>query len=88
MVPVLLNFFLTGVSHQPVGDVDQGMYSKYRLDGSLSDLRNEMTKTPEKMTLEASFADDTALMARKESDLYVIVNKLLKLFVSLSDHQP
>lgn len=57
------------------------MYSKYRLDGSLSDLRNEMTKTPEKMTLEASFADDTALMARKESDLYVIVNKLLKLFV-------
>ena len=53
------------------------MYLKYRLDGSVYDLRrlNAKTKVTERLILEALFADDCTLMAHKEADLQLIVDK-------------
>ena len=53
------------------------MYLRYRIDGSLFDLRRltAKTKTVAKTSLEVLFADDCALMAHRESDLQIIVNK-------------
>ena len=58
-------------------DLEQGVYLRYRLDGSLFDLRRltAKTKTVEITVLEALFADDCAVMAHSESDLQIIVNK-------------
>ena len=58
-------------------DLEQEVYLRYRLDGSLFDLRRltAKTKTVKKTVLEALFADDCALMVHTESDLQVIVNK-------------
>ena len=58
-------------------DLEQGVYRRYRIDGSLLDLRRltAKTKTVKKTVLEALFADDCALMAHRESDLQIIVNK-------------
>ena len=60
-----------------IRDLEQGVYLQYRLDGSLFDLRRltDKTKTVKKTVLEALFADDCALMAHRESDLQIIVNK-------------
>ena len=60
-----------------IKDLEQGVYLYYRLDGSLFDLRllTAETKTVTKTVLEALFADDCALVAHRESDLQVIVNK-------------
>ena len=54
------------------------MYLRYRLDGYLFDHHRltAKTKTVEKTVLEALFADDCALMAHRESDLQIMVNKL------------
>ena len=53
------------------------MYLRYRLDGSLFDIRRltAKTKTVQKTVLEAMFADDCVLMAHRESDLRIIVSK-------------
>ena len=57
--------------------LEQGVYPRYWLDGSLFDLHRltAKTKTVKKTVLEALFADDCALMAHRESDLQIIVNK-------------
>ena len=77
LAPVLFNLFFTCVLSHAIKDLDLGVYLRYRLDGSLFDLRrlNAKTKVVEKMVLEALFADDCALMAHKETDLQFIVNK-------------
>ena len=76
LAPVLFNLFFTCVLNHAIGDLEQGVYLRYRLDGSLFDLRRltAKTKTVEKTVLEALFADDCALMAHRESDLQIIVN--------------
>ena len=58
-------------------DLDLGVYIRYRLDGSLFDLRRlkAKTKTMERLILEALFADDCALMAHLENHLQTIVDK-------------
>ena len=50
---------------------------KYDLDDSLFDLYYlaAKTKTPEQLTLEALFADDHAIMAHKESNIQLLLNK-------------
>ena len=52
---------------------------RYRLDGSLFDLKylSAKTKALERMILEALFVDDCTLMTHKKSDLWLIVDKLL-----------
>ncbi|XP_065279376.1 uncharacterized protein LOC135895225, partial [Emys orbicularis] len=77
LAPVLFNLFFACVLNHAVKDLDQGIYVKYRHDGSLFDLRhlNAKTKTVQKLLLEALFADNCALMAHTENDLQHIVNK-------------
>ena len=77
LAPVLFNLFFTCVLNHAVRDIEDGVFIKYRLDGSLFDLRrlNAKTKTIVKMILEALFADDCALMAHTESALQRIVDK-------------
>ncbi|KAL6487614.1 hypothetical protein MHYP_G00042400 [Metynnis hypsauchen] len=62
---------------QPIRDIEDGVYLRYRLDGSLFDLRrlNAKTKTIERLILEALFADDCALMAHTEPAIQRIVDK-------------
>ena len=75
--PVLFHVFFTCVLNHAIRDLEQGVYLRYRLDGSLFDLRRltAKTKTVKKIVLEALFADDCALMAQREPDLQVIANK-------------
>ncbi|KAK4323900.1 hypothetical protein Pmani_005428 [Petrolisthes manimaculis] len=77
LAPVLFNLFFTCVLNYALRDIDRGIYIKYRLDGSLFDLRrlSAKTKTVERLVTEALFADDCALMAHTEADLQLIVNK-------------
>uniref|UniRef100_A0A5F8G576 RNA-directed DNA polymerase n=1 Tax=Monodelphis domestica TaxID=13616 RepID=A0A5F8G576_MONDO len=92
LAPVLFNLFFTQVLQHPVMDLDLGVYIKYRLDGSLFDLRRltAKTKTTERLILEVLFADDCALMAHQENHLQTIVDrfstatKLFGLTISLS----
>ncbi|KAL8566905.1 hypothetical protein ACOMHN_008762 [Nucella lapillus] len=65
LAPVLFNLFFTCVLSHAVRDIDDGVYIRYIMDGSLFDLRhlNAKTTTIEKLILEALFADDCALMA-------------------------
>ena len=75
--PVLFNLFITCVLTPAVRDLDHGVYLRYRFDGSLFNLKHLSTKTKtlERMILKELFANDYALMAHKESDLQLIVDK-------------
>lgn len=92
LAPVLFNLFFTQVLQHAVRDLNLGVYLKYRLDGSLFDLRRlaAKTKTLERLIREALFADDCALMAHHENHLQTIVDrfstasKLFGLTISLS----
>ena len=100
LAPVLFNLFFTCVLNHALRDLDRGIYLRYRLDGSLFDLRrlNARTKTVERLVHDALFADDCALMAHTEPDLQIIVDRfaeaarLFGLTISLSKtevmHQP
>ena len=97
LAPVLFNLFFTCMLAQ---DMEEGVYIRYRLDGSLFDLRrlNAKTKCLHQLIEEALFADDCALLAHKDSDLQMMLNKFseaskaLGLTISLSKtevlHQP
>ena len=63
--------------YHAIRELEQGVYLRYQLDGSLFDLRRltAKIKTVKKTVLEALFADDCAIMAHRESDLQIIVNK-------------
>ena len=77
LAPVLFNLFITCMLNYATRDLEQGVCLRYRLDGSLFDLHRltAKTKTVKKTVLEALFADDCALMAHRESDLQIIINK-------------
>ena len=59
LAPVLLNPFFTCVLNHAFKDLEQGVYLRCRLDGSLFDLRRltTKTKTVKKTVLEALFAE-------------------------------
>ena len=77
LAPVLFNLFFTCVLTHALRDLKTGNYIRYRLDGSLFDLRRlcAQTKTVEGLIVKALFADDCALLAHSEADLQAIVNK-------------
>jgi len=76
LAPVLFNLFFAQVLLRAVSDLNLGIYIRYRLDGSLFDLRRltAKTKTLERLIIEALFADDCALMAHEENHLQKTVN--------------
>ena len=77
LAPVLFNLFFTCVLRQAAQNLEEGVYIRYRLDGSIFDLRRltAKTKTLTGLLREALFADDCALMAHKPSALQIMVDK-------------
>ena len=73
---VLFNLFFTCVLRQAVGNMDKGVYVRFRYDGSVFDLRrlSAKTKTLNSLIQEALFADDCTLMAHKPGDLQAMLN--------------
>ena len=74
---VLFNLIFTCMLTHTARNLGHGVYLRYRLDVPLFDLRplRAKTKNLERIILEASFADDHALKAHKESDLQLIMDK-------------
>ena len=93
LAPVLFNLYFTCVLNYAIRDLEKGGYLRNRLGGSPFDLRRLTSNTQivKKTVLEALFADDCALMAHREHDLQIIVNKfaeasrLLGLTISLGE---
>jgi hypothetical protein len=73
----LFNLFFTQVLKHAVKDLNHGISVRYRMDGSLFDLRrlSAKTKTFMKLPTEALFADDCALMAHEENHLQMLADK-------------
>ena len=100
LAPVFFNVLFTCMLSHAVRDLEKGVYIRYRLDGSLFDLRRLTAKTKTLQTLPqvVLFADDCALVAHKQTDLQRIMDhfsdapKIFALTVSLGKtkvlHQP
>nr|KAG5695709.1 hypothetical protein BaRGS_022386 [Batillaria attramentaria] len=100
LAPVLFNVFFTCMLSHAVRGLEKGVFIRYRLDGSLFDLRRltAKTKCSKDLLQEALFADDCALVAHDQSDLQVMLDrfseasKLFGLTISLGKtevlHQP
>ena len=73
-------------------DLPDGIYIRFRTDGSLFSLRRLLasTKTIEELIIKLLFADDCALLARTEEALQHIVNRFCDAAKNfgLSHHQP
>ena len=76
LAPVLFNLYFACVLRQAVGNMDKGVYVRFRYDGSIFDLRrlSAKTKTLNSLIQEALFADDCALMVHKPGDLQAMPN--------------
>ena len=102
LAPTLFSLFFSMMLKQANKDLDEedGVYVRYRLDGSLFNLRRLQahTKTLERLILDLLFADDAALVAHTERALQRITtcfadaSRLFGLEVSLKKtevlHQP
>ena len=77
LAPILFNLFFSCALNHAIRDLEQRVYLRCRLDGSLLDIGRPTakTKTVKKTVLETLFADDCAFMAHRESDLQIIFNK-------------
>ena len=77
LVQVLFNMFFTCVLRQSVENMDEGIYVRFRSDGSIFDLQglSAKTKTPNSPIQEALFADDCVLMAHKPGYLQAMLNR-------------
>ena len=64
--------------HEAKEDLPDGIYIRFRTDGSLVNLRRLLarTKTIEKFITELLFADDCALLSHMDEALQHIVNRL------------
>ncbi len=62
--------------HEAKEDLSDGIFTRFRTDGSLFHLRRLLakTKTIEELIIELLFADDCALLAHSETTLQHIVN--------------
>ena len=74
----LFSIFFSIMLPEANEDLPDGIYIRFRTDGSLFNLRRLLarTKTIEKLITELPFADDCAILAYKEEALQHIVNRL------------
>ena len=76
LAPTLFSIFFSFVHYEAKEDLPDGIYIRFRTDGSLFNLRRLLarTKTIEEFITELLFADDCALLANTEEALQHIVN--------------
>ena len=76
LAPSLFSIFFSMMLHQAKEDIQDGIYIRFRSDGSLFNLRRLLahTKTTEQLITELLFADDCALLAHTEAALQNLVD--------------
>ena len=76
LAPTLFSIFFSIMLREAKEDLPDGIYIRFRADGSLFNLRRLLagTETIEKLTTDLLFADDCALLARTKEALQHIVN--------------
>ena len=77
LAPTLFSTFLSIMLREAKDDLPDGIYIRFRIDGSHFNLRRLLacTKTIEKLITELLFADDCALLTHTEEALQHIVNR-------------
>lgn len=76
LAPTLFAIFFSLMLRGAKEDLTEGIYIRFRTDGSVFNLRRLLahTKTLEELILELLFADDCALLAHAEEALQTVVN--------------
>ena len=71
LVPTLFSIFFSIMLHEAKEDLPEGIYIRFRTEGSFFNLRRFLarTKTIEEFITELLFADDCALLAHTEGAL-------------------
>ena len=77
LAPTLFSIFFSIMLREAKEDLPDGIYTRFRTDDSLFNLRRLLarTKTIEEFISELPFADDCALLAHTEEALQHIVNR-------------
>ena len=77
LAPTLFSIFFSLMHYEANEDLPDGIYIRFRTDGSLFNLRRLLarTKTIEEFITELQLADDCALLAHTEEALQHIVNR-------------
>ncbi|CAH1266354.1 Hypp3340 [Branchiostoma lanceolatum] len=76
LAPTLFAIFFSMMLREAKEDLTEGIYIRFRTDGSIFNLRRLLarTKTLEELILDLLFADDCALLAHTEEALQTVVN--------------
>ena len=80
LAPTLFAVFFSMMLREAKEDLHEGVYIRFRTDGSVFNLRRLLsrTKTLEQLILDLLFADDCALLAHTEEALQTVVNRFAK----------
>ena len=80
LAPSLFAVFFSMMLREAKEDLHEGVYIRFRTDGSVLNLRRLLsrTKTLEQLILDLLFADDCALLAHTEEALQTVVNHFAK----------
>ena len=80
LAPTLFAIFFSMMLREAKEDSDEGIYIRFRTDGSVFNLRRLLarTKTMDELILDLLFADDCALLAHTEEGLQIAVDKFAK----------
>ena len=80
LAPTLFAVFFSMMLQEAKEDLHEGVYIRFRTDGSVFNLRRLLsrTKTLEQLILDLLFVDDCALLAHTEEALQTVVNRFSK----------
>ena len=80
LAPTLFAVFFSMMLPEAKKDLHEGIYIRFRTDGSVFNLRRLLsrTKTLEQLILDLLFADDCALLAHTEEALQTVANHFAK----------
>ena len=80
LAPTLFAVFFSMILREAKEDLHEGVYIRFRTDGSVFNLRRLLsrTKTLEQLILDLLFADDCALLAHTEEAFQTVVNRFAK----------
>jgi len=77
LAPTLFSIFFSMMLREAKEGLEDGVYIRFRTDGSVFNLRRllSLTKTHERLVVDLLFADDCALIAHTQEALQLIVNR-------------